>query len=541
MSRLLIQFSHLFKSFCSFPLFEDLSLSINEGELFALIGENGAGKTTLLQILAGTMQPDSGNFSKVFGISIAFLSQEIVLANPSVSVREFIEGSSLSDLEKEMAACLEDPDRLAEWAELHEKYEQLGGYRRIPIEQVICGLKLESSLLDLPMSRLSSGQRVRAALAKALLENPDLLLLDEPTNHLDQEMLEWLESALKQRQGACIIVSHDRKFLNAVCNRLIEIKNGKLTSYGGSYDFYLTEQERILERQMKAYKAQEEERTFLKEKIKAVTFSKGKPPPPKDRNIIAYYDKRGEKHQKSLQHKLDAMKTRLEEIEADLLPHPKPKSIKGLKFVELPLASSVAIELDHAGKAYGNKVLFSQFCKSICKGDKILVTGPNGCGKMTLLKAIAGIIPLDEGGIRSAPTAKIAFLDQEVKLLPTDQTPLQYFESQFHLSEEDLRRELHKASLEGADLLRRPFCTLSTGQRKRMMLLALVLEKPNVLLLDEPTNHLDFMTLEAFENALLEFEGAIVAVSHDATFIEKIATQEWRLGSGTHPFCAQLD
>jgi len=530
MSRLFIQFSHLFKSFGSFPLFEDISLSISEGDVFALIGENGAGKTTLLQLLAGAVQADLGDFSKASGLSIGFLQQEIILVDSSVSVREFIEGSSLFDLEKQMAGCLEDPNRLMQWAELHEKYERLGGYRRIPIEQVLRGLKIESCLLDLPITYLSSGQRVRAALAKVLIENPDLLLLDEPTNHFDQEMIQWLEAALKQRGGACVIVSHDRKFLNAACNHLIEIKNGKLACYGGSYDFYLGQQEKILERQLKAYEAQEEERADLKQKIKALTFSKDKASFPKDRNIMAY-DKRGEKYQKSLQHKLDTMKGRLEKIESNLLSHPKPKSIKGLKFTESPLTSSVAIELEHAGKAYGDKVLFSDLCKSICKGDRILVTGPNGCGKTTLLKAIAGIIPLDEGSIRSAPTAKIAFLDQEVELLPINQTPLQYFESRFNLSEEDLRRELHKAALGGADLLRRSFSTLSTGQRKRMILLVLVLEKPNVLLLDEPTNHLDFMTLEAFEKAILEFEGAVVAISHDATFIKKIAIQEWKLGS----------
>jgi ATPase subunit of ABC transporter with duplicated ATPase domains len=528
MSRLIIQFSHLFKSFGSSPLFEDISLSVNEGEFFALIGENGSGKTTLLQLLAGTILPDSGDFSRASCLSIGFLPQEVVLTDPLISVREFIEGSSLTDLEKEMADCLEDLGRLAEWSKLHEKYEALGGYRRIPIEQMLPGLKLERSLLDLPMFCLSSGQRVRAALVKALIENPDLLLLDEPTNHLDQEMIEWLKTVLKHRKGGCVIVSHDRKFLNAVCSRLIEIKNGKLASYGGSYDFYLAEQERAQESQMRAFEAQEEERASLKQKIKAVSFSKRKPPP-KDRNIMAY-DKRGEKHQQSLQHKLDAMKNRLEEIEENLLLHPKSKTIKGLKFSEEPLASSIAIELDHAGKVFGCKALFSNFCKNICKGDRILIRGPNGCGKTTLLKAIAGIISLDEGYIRRAPTAKIAFLDQEVELFPMEQTPLQYFEDRFYFSEEDLRRELHKAALGGAELLRRPFSTMSIGQRKRLLLLSMVLTKPNVLLLDEPTNHLDLMTLEAFEKALLQFEGAIVAVSHDATFIEKIATQEWKLG-----------
>lgn len=528
MSRLLIQVSHLYQSFGPTPLFEEVSLSVNEGENFALIGENGAGKTTLLLLLAGSLSPDSGEFSKGLGLSIGFLPQEIILSDPSIRVRDYLEGKSLSALEQEMNSCLEHPDRLAEWAVLHEKYEQLGGYKRVPIEKALQGLKLDNSLLDLPMAALSSGQRIRAALAKALSENPDLLLLDEPTNHLDREMLEWLQIALKQRKGACVIVSHDRKFLNAVCNRLIEIKEGKLACYGGGYDFYLAEQERLLERRMADYEAQQEERALLKQKIKAATFSKRKASPPTDRNIMAY-DRRGEKHQKSLQHKLDVMKARLAEIEADPLCHPKPKSIKGLKFAEAPLTSSLAIELDQASKAYGDKILFSGFCKRICKGDRILVTGPNGSGKTTLLKAIAGLVSLDVGQIRYAPSAKIAFLDQEVELLPMNQTSLEYFENRFHLSEEELRRELHKAALWGSDILRQPISTLSTGQRKRMMLLSLVLQKPNVLLLDEPTNHLDFLTLEAFEKALLEFEGSIIAVSHDATFIEKIATDEWRL------------
>ncbi len=527
MSQLLIQCSHLFISFGSNSLFEDISLSIHRGEIFALIGENGAGKTTLLNLLAGTLLPDRGNVSEADPLSVGILPQEIRIPDPTIPVRAYLEEGVLSELEKKMAVCLEEQD-LEEWAQLHDTYEQLGGYQRIPIEKVLSGLKLETSLLDQPLDRLSSGQKMRVALAKVLIQNPDLLLLDEPTNHLDAEMLAWLESALKQRKGATIIVSHDRRFINATCNRLIEIKEGKLNCYGGNYDFYVEQKQQLTIKQIAAYEEQEEERRILKQKIKAMSFSKPKPTPASDRNIMAY-DHRGGNHQKSVQRQLDVLKNRLEEMETNPLFHPRPKSITGLKFAPIPLASRVVIDLDEVSKAFGDQVLFSSLSRSLCKGDRIVLTGPNGSGKTTLLKCIAGILPIDLGCIRRAPTATIAYLDQEVALLPMEQTPLDYFASRFQLTEESLRKELHKAAIGGADLIDRPFSSLSVGQRKRLMLLSLILERPNVLLLDEPTNHLDFLTLEALETALLSFEGAILAVSHDPTFIEKIATEEWRL------------
>lgn len=526
MSKLLLQFSHLYKAFGSKPVFEDISLSINEGDVFALIGDNGSGKTTLLRLLSRAIAPDSGQISSTPNLSIGFLPQEVIV-DKALSVRGFIEEGSLSELEKRMAQCLEK-DELTEWAELHEKYEHLGGYRRLPIEKVLNGLKLDLQLLDVPMMDLSSGERVRVALAKALIENPDLLMLDEPTNHLDAGMLKWLESILASREGGTLIVSHDRKFINATCNHLIEIKEGKLASFGGDYDFYLQERDRQIEREIKAYEAQEEEREALKQKIKALSFSKGKPLPPSDRNVMAY-DHKGGNHQKSLSRRLDDLKMRLQEIETNPLKQPRPKNITGLQFTEVPLASTVAIELEEISKTFGSKVLFSHFSKLLHKGDRVVLKGSNGTGKTTLLKCIAGKIPLDGGYIRIAPTAKIAFLDQEIEDLPMDQTPLIYFTSRFQLSEEQLRRELHKAALGGVDLLNRPFNSLSVGQRKRMMLLSIVLEKPNVLLLDEPTNHLDFFTLEALERALLNFEGAVLAVSHDAMFIHKIGTKIWEL------------
>ena len=528
MSRLLVQFSHLFKSFETHHLFEDIALSIHQGEIFALVGENGAGKTTLLKLLSGGLLPDKGTITQSPNLRIELLPQEIIIQNPTTIVRNYIEENVLTQLEKKMTTCLEDPNRLIEWNTLHEKYEQLGGYKRLPLEKVLKGLKLDVNILDFLIKSLSSGQKIRVYLAKILIQNPDLLLLDEPTNHLDIEMLQWLENILKVRKGATIIVSHDRKFINATCNRLLEINKGKLTCYGGNYDFYLKQRRSLIEKQIRAYQAQKEERNLLKQKIKSMTFSKRKPPPPSDRNIMAYHY-RGDNHQKSMRHQLDILKGRLAEIETHLLEHPKPKKITGLKFSKTPLVSIVAIELEEVSKAFGNNVLFSHLSKSLCKGDRIILTGPNGVGKTTLLNCIMGALPMDQGKIRIAPTAKISYLTQEVEGFPMNQTPLKYFESRFPLTEEVLKRELHKAAIGEAELLYRPFSSLSIGQRKRLMLLSLILEKPNVLLLDEPTNHLDFLTLEALETALLEFEGAILAVSHDMTFKEKIATSEWKL------------
>lgn len=526
MPKPLIQLSHLSKSFDSLLVFDDISLSINEGDIFAITGENGAGKTTLLELLTGSVSPDTGEVSRASPLSIGYLPQEIAVGK--CSVKEYLQAGPFTDLERRMATCLEHPNRLEEWEKLHEKYEQLGGYRRIPPEKILKGLKLDSSFLTLSMDALSSGQKVRVALAKALLENPQLLLLDEPTNHLDREMLDWLEAFLQQREGATVIISHDRKFINKTCNHLIEINKGKLFSYGGNYDFYLAEQKRMIERNIKAYEAQQAERAYLKQKIRALTFSKRKPSAPSDRNVMAY-DKRGEQHQKSTQRKLNELKKRLAEIEANPLSHPRPKTIKGLRFSNVPLNSAVAIEIDHAGKKFEGQRVFSQLNQVLRKGERVILTGPNGAGKTTLFRCLAGELSLDSGQIRFAPTAQIGYLDQEVEGFPMEQTPLEYVAERFQLTEEDVRRELHKAALGADALLNRPFAELSVGQRKRLMLLVLLLERPNILLLDEPTNHLDFLTLEALEHALLQFEGTVLATSHDSTFIEKIGTREWKL------------
>lgn len=527
MTRLFIQLAHVGKFFGPTILFHDISLSINQGDCFALIGANGSGKTTLLRLLAGLLPPDEGEVLRSSCVTVGFLPQEIEITHPTMSVRNYLENERLAELEKQMEACITDPLRLAEWEELHEAYEQQGGYRRPIIEKILQKLHLDSAL-DALLSELSSGERVRAALAKALLDDPDLLLLDEPTNHLDSEMLVWLQEMIASRKGATVLVSHDRKFLNATCNHLVELHEGVLSCYRGAYDLYLAEKERLLGRTIQAFEEQKKEKARLKHTIRSFSFATPKPPPPSDRNIMAY-DRRGEQHQKSTKRTLDCLKEQLAEIERNPLQNPRPCTIKGLCFASVPLSTNTALEIENVSKSFSEKVLFAAFSQILEKGDRVILKGPNGSGKTTLLRCLMKIVGVDAGTIRYGGGAKLAYLDQEVELLPLAETPFQYFEKNFHLSEKDIRSELHKAAIVGGEFLNRPFGTLSVGQRKRLMLLSLILEKPNILLLDEPTNHLDFATLEALEQALLSFEGAIIAVSHDTTFIEKIATKEWLL------------
>jgi len=527
MTRLYIQVTHVAKSFGSTPLFHDISLSINQGDCFALIGENGSGKTTLLRLLAGFVAPDEGVIQRSSGLTVGFLPQEIEIPSSCMTVRHYLENEVLAELEKKMEECVADPSRLMEWEAWHEEYEQLGGYRTICLEKVLQKLHLEAAL-DVPFSSLSSGERVRVALAKALLDDPDLLLLDEPTNHLDRDMLLWLQEMLASRKGSTVLVSHDRKFLNETCNHLMELQKGTLRCYGGGYDFYLKEKEFLLDRAVHAFETQKKEKEQLKQTIRALSFSKPKPPPPSDRNIMAY-DRRGEQHQKSMKRTLDTLKDRLEEIENSPLHNPKPCTIKGLHFLPEPLTTSTALEIESVSKSFDEKVLFSNFSRILERGERVILKGPNGSGKTTLLRCLMRILPIDSGSIRYGAGVHIAYLDQECEFLPHAETPRGYFERRFHLHEKEIRSELHKAALGGGEFLHRPFGSMSVGQRKRLMLLSLILERPNILLLDEPTNHLDLMTLEALEQALLQFEGALIAVSHDTTFIEKIATKEWVL------------
>ncbi len=527
MSQLLIHLRNIFKFFGPKKIFDGISLSISCSECFAIVGENGSGKTTLLRLLASIDVPDEGTVERSKGLSTGYLSQE----PPDFlvqTVREYL-FSSLHQIEQTMESLqdrLDDPMILEQWAALHEEFERRGGYSST-LNEIVHGLSLQIDL-DRFLNTLSCGERRRIDLAKVLLDNPDLLLLDEPTNHLDHQSINWLKGHIRQRKGATIIVSHDRRFINDTCNRLIELKNQRLTRFGGNYDFYVTERNRLIEQQIRAFEEQQKERSHLVQQIRATTFSKGKPPPPKDRNIMAY-DQRGESHQRSVKHRLDQMKDRLEKIDADPLVHPRPKSITGIVFHDSSFSAPIAIEWEQLSKSFDGKVVFQDQTNALRANERLIVTGPNGSGKTTLFKCLLKELVPDTGTIRINPSVRMGYLDQDGEMLPFDQTPLDYLSHRFGLDETQIRCELHRAGLDGADLLRLPFQSISAGQRKRLMILSLILARPNVILLDEPTNHLDLLTLEALETALLNFSGAILAISHDATFIKKFATRQLSL------------
>lgn len=528
MSRTLIQCNQLGKSFGERSLFEGVSFSIHRGERFALIGENGSGKTTLLGMLGGLVSFDEGEITRARELTVGLFEQEVIVSDEEISVRDFILEGPLTEMENQLKALephLDDPNALTQWSGLHEMYEQRGGYQRPPLEEVIHQLKLDIDL-DVLMKTLSPGQKSRVFLAKLLFSSPDLLLLDEPTNHLDQEMTVWLENLLQSYSGAIVVVSHDRKFLNGSCNRLIELHNGSITAYGGSYDYYLQEKQKKIEKEIKAYEKSQEEKAHLKEKIRSLSFSRKSGSSRSDSDKLSY-NFRGEGAQKSLKRNLENLKARLREIEEHPLVHPRPKSITGMVFPSEAIHSKVAFELEDVSKSFGENKVIAHLSKVIYAGDRIVITGRNGSGKSTLLKLLGGRLRSDEGLIRVAEQAKIAYLDQEITELSFECTPEEYFGKEFRLSQEELCRELFKAGLGGLELIKTPFGHLSVGQRKRMALLSLILVKPNILLLDEPTNHLDFATLEALEKSLRAFEGTLIAVSHDATFIEKMDVDVW--------------
>lgn len=515
---MLLNVEHLYKYFNGQALLKDINFTVEDREAVGLIGINGCGKSTLLNIITGSEGYDKtpeglGSVNIAGKASIGFLRQNSGL-NSELTIGEEMKNAfaplletldKMKVLEKKMADGGDIDDISHEYAELSSYFEARDGYRiDVKIKQVLNGMGFGSTPTDRVISTLSGGEKTRLALAKLLLEEPNLLILDEPTNHLDFETLMWLEDYLKGYKGAIIIVSHDRYFLNKVCTRICEIEQGRLTSYRGDYSSYLVQKKMNSERQLKEYEAQQKEIAKLEDYVA--------------KNLVRASTS---KMAKSRQHMLD----RIERIDKPLM-YSKPPKIKLeydieptkdiMRVVDCPLV---------VGEGADKKELIKSLTMNVRRGEHVAIIGANGIGKTSILKLIQGIIPHEGGNISWGGNVKISYFEQEHAILDPRKTVLEEIMDRYpRLSEQQARSVLGAVLLTGENVFK-PISVLSGGERAKLCFAIMALNRGNVLVLDEPTNHLDLSTKEVLEDALAEFSGTIILVSHDRYLLNKVASR----------------
>lgn len=515
---MLLNVEHLYKYFNGQALLKDINFTVEDREAVGLIGINGCGKSTLLNIITGREGYDKtpeglGSVNIAGKASIGFLRQNSGL-NSELTIGEEMKNAfaplletldKMKVLEKKMADGGDIDSISHEYAELSSYFEARDGYRiDIKIKQVLNGMGFGSTPTDRVISTLSGGEKTRLALAKLLLEEPNLLILDEPTNHLDFETLMWLEDYLKGYKGAIIIVSHDRYFLNKVCTRICEIEQGRLTSYRGDYSSYLVQKKMNSERQLKEYEAQQKEIAKLEDYVA--------------KNLVRASTS---KMAKSRQHMLD----RIERIDKPLM-YTKPPKIK-LEYDIEPTKDIVRV-VDCplvVGEGADKKELIKSLTMNVRRGEHVAIIGANGIGKTSILKLIQGIIPHEGGNISWGGNVKISYFEQEHAILDPHKTMLEEIMDRYpRLSEQQARSVLGAFLLTGENVFK-PISVLSGGERAKLCFAIMALNRGNVLVLDEPTNHLDLSTKEVLEDALAEFGGTIILVSHDRYLLNKVASR----------------
>lgn len=515
---MLLNVEHLYKYFNGHALLKDINFTVEDREAVGLIGINGCGKSTLLNIITGSEGYDKtpeglGSVNIAGKASIGFLRQNSGL-NSELTIGEEMKNAfaplletldKMKVLEKKMADGGDIDSISHEYAELSSYFEARDGYRiDVKIKQVLNGMGFGSTPTDRVISTLSGGEKTRLALAKLLLEEPNLLILDEPTNHLDFETLMWLEDYLKGYKGAIIIVSHDRYFLNKVCTRICEIEQGRLTSYRGDYSSYLVQKKMNSERQLKEYEAQQKEIAKLEDYVA--------------KNLVRASTS---KMAKSRQHMLD----RIERIDKPLM-YTKPPKIK-LEYDIEPTKDIVRV-VDCplvVGEGADKKELIKSLTMNVRRGEHVAIIGANGIGKTSILKLIQGIIPHEGGNISWGGNVKISYFEQEHAILDPHKTVLEEIMDRYpRLSEQQARSVLGAVLLTGENVFK-PISVLSGGERAKLCFAIMALNRGNVLVLDEPTNHLDLSTKEVLEDALAEFGGTIILVSHDRYLLNKVASR----------------
>lgn len=524
---IIVNGQHIKKYYGANLVLEDITFEIGEKERIGLVGRNGSGKSTLISLIAKLSKPDEGLLTIRKELRMGYLAQIPVHWDEGTvydvlasSCKELLDCKErMTELEQQMSdpSTSGDPQRLerllADYAKLQERFQTEGGYELdARIDTVANGLQIPRAMYGRSYTSLSGGEKTKIGLAALLISKPELLLLDEPTNHLDLQSVAWLETYLNVYDGACLVVSHDRAFLDNVVNKIIDLEDGEAHSYHGNYSRYVKEKEERLLQQFAQYQEQQKQIKKMKESI---------------RQLLEWgRNGGGEKFFRrafSMQKALD----RMEKVKRPVLD---PKSAEfQLKLEER--SGKRVVTLNGVSKRYGTKELLKEVDGQLLYGDKIMLLGRNGTGKTTLFKMILGDETADHGTIELGARVEIGYLAQQDYPADDKKSVLAYFREQAAMEEGEARSHLARYLFYGADVFK-GVSQLSGGEWTRLRLALLILRKPNVLLLDEPTNHMDIAAREALEEALEEFPGTILAISHDRYFINKLASQIWELRSG---------
>ena len=510
------------KSFGVDIILNQITFSVNEGSRLGVVGGNGAGKTTLFNIIAGEMSPDSGEIYKLRDTTMAYLPQNTVLMSEKTIWDELMEvfrplldmEETLRQMEAKMADYIsmdegEYTRLLNEYSRLQETFDRQGGYSYESfIRGVLVGLGFSPEEFDSPIDHLSGGQKTRVALTKVLLEKPSLLLLDEPTNHLDLDAMQWLEEYLQSYPGTIMVISHDRYFLDALCDHILEVENKTARLYSGNYSSYVDQKAQWIAQREREYKAQQREIARQEEIIERYrSFNR-------EKSIRAA---------ESRQKRLDKME-RVEKVyHGDQI---------SFSFDIDRQSGRDVLAVDSLSKAFGDNRLFEDISFNIRLGDRVALIGPNGCGKSTLFKIILGKIPPSSGTVKTGTGVEIGYYDQELQSLDPNNTVLEELWRDFPQMRETEIRNALAARLFRGDSVYKSVGSLSGGEKGHLLLTKLVLANNNFLLLDEPTNHLDMPSREELERTLLEFPGTILMISHDRYFLNKLANRVIAMESG---------
>jgi len=513
----MISFSNIHKQYGKQLIFVDASFQLNPGEKVGLVGPNGSGKTTLFRMIVGEDAPDEGEVSVPKRLTVGYFRQDVQEMKGRSVLDEAIAGSGrLGDLHHELEAlhrALDDPERahemdriLARFGDVQEEYEHLGGYSlEAQAREVLHGLGFKDDWIDGDVGALSGGWKMRVALARVLLGRPDVLLMDEPTNHLDIESIIWLEQFLKSFPGALLMTSHDREFMNRIVSRIAEIDAGEIISYSGDYDFY--ERERA-----------------IRETNQQAAFTRQQSMLAKEQRFIERFKTHAAKAAQ-VQSRIKAL-DKIEKIEL-----PKKRHVVKFDFRVPPRSGDQVAVIEDLHKAYGSHVIYDGFSLTIRRGERWAVMGRNGAGKTTLLKMIAGASTPDAGSVRLGASLIMGyFAQQSLDVLDPDLTIFEQLQHDFPQDGIGSLRTLAGAFQFSGDDVDKPIRALSGGEKSRLAIARMLYNPPNFLVLDEPTNHLDLATKEMLVDALKDFEGTMVFVSHDRMFLRGLGSRVLEVG-----------